>query len=213
MDFEDLLDLFLVRKQFKENQRADSASCTWKNDTCQVRHVLQHIPLMLKEIQNLNYNSFEGNSNITIDFKSRIRFRYCMVYGRIVAKGKSTKNIYKYILDDSTATLEINIFREENELNNLWKLKVELCSLEEHTSFENKAEVLASLKNLLMKSREQLSNFELSLGCKVLIYGKPSINRNCVSIDVNSLIQDCGCIHEIMFKDKLIDWYNKNLLL
>ncbi|XP_037889925.1 uncharacterized protein LOC119637756 [Glossina fuscipes] len=209
MDFEDLLDFFFVRKQFKD----DSGMCTSKNNTCQVGQVLQYIPLMLKEIQNVNYNSLERNPSIIIDLKSRIRFQYCLVYGRVIAKGKSTKNVCKYILDDGTTALQINIYRRECELHNLWKLEVELYSLEEHTSFENKTDVLASLKNLLMKSREQLSNFELSLGCKVLVYGKPSINRNYVSIDVNSLIQDSSCIYEIMFKDKLIDWYNKNLLV
>lgn len=204
MDLEDELDLFFIRKEDGEFSPTESNKNPRVNYS---EDVLNCVPLMLKHVQSLN----EAEQNVYKLFSSNVKFKNCLVYGKIIGKGMEYKSSYNYILDDGTASIFINLFRKTGDMEVIWKIENELEAARRQMLGQNKHEILNSLKNLVFKTKEQIDNSNVPVGSKVLVFGKPAFYRGQTSIKVFHIIED-GKINrdmEINFKDYLIDWYKK----
>ncbi|KAI8115543.1 hypothetical protein FF38_07153 [Lucilia cuprina] len=217
MDFEEHLDLFFIRKETNLNHCADSKAVpkkVWNTKQVTDSKVFNCIPLTLNTIQNLNENSFDNANKLIKTFNDGVQFKNCLVYGKIMSRGKESKSSYNYILDDGTASLEISIFRRIEDMQTVWKLENELQAVKREMLAQNKNEIVDSLRNLLFKTKDQIDHSNICPGSKIVLYGKPSFYHEQIYLKVYSLMVDCKANNdmEIAFKDYLIDWHRNNFV-
>lgn len=215
MDLEDQIDLFCIRKPDLNSYSDDKIETQngYKIKQSNIKEkVHNYIPLLIKHVQTLNDDCIDKTTNITKVFDWKIQFKHCLVYGKILGNCKETKISYSYLLDDGSGSLKINIFKKTKELQNLWKMENELENCKQYMFAQNKYEIVKSLRNLLLKTKEQMDYSNISIGSKVLVYGRPSFYLGQTFLEIYYVTQDVDCNMEITFKDYLIEWYSKNIL-
>lgn len=214
MDLEEELESHIIRKEaFVENtnQRgARNAKYNKANGGKQERtRIHDYMPAIVKHVLSLNEANWEDNSIISIQ-NGRVRFRNCLIYGDVLCKLKEMNKRHKYILDDGTGCLEVSLFCNDKQLSSITRLQRNLSDIFRYSD----QNIVKSLRNILTATKDQVYNPNIMPGTKVLLYGKPQIYLNTVSLDVYHILEDSTTDRsmEIAFKDELVDWYKKYIL-
>lgn len=212
MDVEEQLDLFFIRR---EDDLLSSRTC--KTNSNLKNHFkkdcgFSYIPLTVQTIKNLKEESWNVDSSAIEIFSGRVRFRNCLVYGKIMGRINDSKTRYNYLLDDGTGCLSISIPQRVEDMQNIWKLENELEAIKKQICAQNKKEIVHSLRNLLFQTKKQIDHSNITNGSKVILYGRPSIFHGQISLNVFCLASDNNISRdiEIAFKDYLIEWHRTN---
>ncbi|XP_075163525.1 verrocchio [Haematobia irritans] len=208
MDFEEELESHYIRKDILRDEigaRNENIPAIVHRDMSTIH---EYIPSTLKQLTNLKESGLQQNSIICF-LEGNIKFKNCLVYGDIVEKIRELDNRYVYTLDDGTACLEISLFQKKKNMANITKLQRNLCDIE-----LNEKKIVNSLQNILSTTKHQFNTSTIRPGTKALLYGKPTIYNNKVSLDVYNILQDNEVDRsvEIAFKDELVDWHKRYIL-
>lgn len=211
MDIEEELELHFIRKVCEEGAAASEIP---KSRASEKYKVFDYIPLSLKHVKNLTQESWKERNIISI-FNGRVHFRNCLVYSNVLCKTERSE-YFVYTVDDGTGTIDVTASRKLKNLNEVLKLEDEVNELQQQKSYlQDRELIVKSLKNLLLETKKQLNNVaDIMPGSRILIYGKPSYFRQ-VSLDAFHILRDDKADRkvEIAFKNELIDWYKKHILL
>lgn len=200
-DLEDQLDNFIIRKPGPQR------TCYGKDSG---EKIYEHIPLLVADILRSSPDP-ENESVYTLINPSQLKYRNCLVYGYVAGRSVYNDSFYKYIIDDGTGTMEFSIFSKPKEKRLIRCLHNEAEALVgiPGTQYEK---ISSSMVRLLAKSMEHIDGSTILPGSNILLWGRPNIFRNQLSLNVISfaLDNDKSRKLEITFLDSLINYYQSH---
>lgn len=202
-DLEDQLDNFIIRKP--EPQR----TC-YQNEAKNGERIYEHIPLLVADILQSSPDP-ENEAIYTLVNPTKIKYRTCLVYGYVAGRSVNNNSFYKYIIDDGTGTIECSIFTKPKEMQLIRCLHNEAEALVgiPGTQYEK---ISSSMVRLLAKSMEHIDGSSILPGSNILLWVRPNIYRNQLSLNVISfaLDNDKSRKMEITFLDNLVNFYQSH---
>ncbi|XP_017070950.1 uncharacterized protein LOC108107771 [Drosophila eugracilis] len=198
-DIENHLDNFIVRKKKPEEKTACSAKSGPK--------IHENVPLTLWDILRVTQDPDREKVYI-ISGAVPIYFRTCIVYGFVAGFGTHNDFFNKYIIDDSTGSLEASIPKKHRDRDVISSLYNEVSSL---TSNEANKPVVESCIRLLKLAMQFIDPSPIKRGDNLILRGRPNIFRGMVGLDAFSFFIDSGRSRkmEICFADNVIDWHKE----
>lgn len=202
-DLEDQLDNFIIRKP-------DPQRTCYQNEAKNGERVYEHIPLLVADILRSSPDP-ENEAIYTLVNPTKIKYRTCLVYGYVAGRSVHNNSFYKYIIDDGTGTIECSIFTKPKEMHLIRCLHNEAEALVgiPGTQYEK---ISSSMVRLLAKSMEHIDGSSILPGSNILLWVRPNIYRNQLSLNVISfaLDNDKSRKMEITFLDNLINFYQSH---
>ncbi|XP_017043444.2 uncharacterized protein LOC108089597 [Drosophila ficusphila] len=199
-DLEDKLDNFIIRKA-QPNQN------TLYSDKSGPK-VHENVPLTLWHLQQVTPDPDRENVFLICDTNNEnpIYFRTCIVYGFVTGIGTHNNFFNKYIIDDSTGSMEACISKKPKIVPLISSLYNEASSLLLTESYKATAE---RLMRLLKSSRENIDPSPITRGKSLILCGRPNIYRGKMGVDSFSFMIDSGKSRkiEIGFADHLVNWH------
>ncbi|KAH8397396.1 hypothetical protein KR222_002496 [Zaprionus bogoriensis] len=203
-DLEDQLDNFIIRKPEQQRAALEAQKATSGGE-----RVHEHIPLMVADLLR-STPAAEQPAVFKLIQPAALRYRSCLVYGYVAGRCVNNKSFHKYLLDDGSGTLEFSIFSRAKELQHIRCLHGEAAALVgiPESQYEQLA---ASMVRLLAKAMEYLDGSSIQPGSNILLWGRPNLYRNQISLSVISFLVDNEPSRqlEISFLDSLIEYYRR----
>ncbi|XP_022225324.2 uncharacterized protein LOC111076043 [Drosophila obscura] len=197
-DIEERLDNFIVRKPIHRSKSTD--------DPKQGPIIHENIPLALNDVLRVS-RDLEEEDVFTISInKAPCHFRTCIVYAFVAAECPHHKLYRKYIIDDSTASMDVSICTKP------WKRTIIASLYNEATQMSEKAvykEISEIMMRLLTAASGYVDPSDIEKGNNVLLLCRPNFYREKISLEASSFLADNGklCNLEIAFADHYIDWH------
>ncbi|KAM8708810.1 hypothetical protein ACLKA7_015734 [Drosophila subpalustris] len=205
-DFEDQLDNFIIRKP-RDEQRAYTAA---RKESRSGQKIHDHIPLLVGDILRSSATP-DDEAVFTLSNPSTLQYRTCLVYGFVAGRGVHNKAFHKYTVDDGTGTMEFSIGIKPNEQKVITSLHNEAAVLVS-TSEINYNKISSIMVRLLGKAMEYIDGSSILPGSNIMLFGRPNVYRNQISLDVISFKVDNEKSRklELAFADCLLDFYQSN---
>ncbi|XP_001353405.3 uncharacterized protein ver [Drosophila pseudoobscura] len=197
-DIEDQVDNFIIRKPTHGPKS--------KDDSKEGPLIHENIPLVLKDILRVSRDG-EREAVFTVSInKAPCHFRTCIVYAFVAGECPHHKLYRRYILDDSTASLEASIATKPWKRTTIAALHNEAALLSNEESYKQISE---SMMRLLSASLEYVDPSAIRRGHSVLLHCRPNFFRGNISLEASSFFIDKGKPRklEIAFADHYIDWH------
>ncbi|XP_037933363.1 uncharacterized protein LOC119668058 [Teleopsis dalmanni] len=173
---------------------------------------IKYFPILLCDVKRLNLS--ENAQCVYTAFDGTVKFKFCIVYARILRSYTPNKLCDNYLIDDGTAVIRLGIVRRKEAVEATSNMKNELQALKESTTSEITPNIAESLERILDKTIQLLDTSQYQLGTKLIICGTPQMYRGNIELKAHTVHEDVGLSRnlEIAFKDHLIEWYNKTKL-
>ncbi|SPP85070.1 Hypothetical predicted protein [Drosophila guanche] len=198
-DIEDQLDNFFIRKPTHRPKSTEDPK-----PGAPIIH--DNIPLALNDVLRVTRDP-EREDVFTVSInKAPCHFRTCIVYAFVAGECPHHASYRKYILDDSTASLEVSISTR------IWKRTMMASLYNQATQLlceESYKKICESMMRLLSASMEYVDPSSIQRGNSVFLHCRPNFYMDKLGLEASSFLVDKGKSRqmEIAFADHYIDWH------